>query len=154
MKPRVMVSLCLLGARCRYDGRDNAVEGMEELFERCEIVPVCPEQLGGLSTPRTPSERLDDRVITRDGADVTDAFCRGAEEAVRLANRFGVRYALLKARSPSCGSGMIYDGSFTGCLVPGDGVTAQALRRMGITLYDEGKLDSLLNALRGRTHHG
>ena len=147
METVVLVSLCLLGTSCRYDGGGNAAPGIGRLMGRCRLVPVCPEQLGGLSTPRTPAERRSDRVVTRDGGDVTAAFERGADEACRLARFFGARYALLKARSPSCGTGVIYDGSFTGIRVPGDGVTAERLRAMGLQLYDETQIDALIQAL-------
>ena len=146
VKPRVLVSLCLLGAACRYDGRGNGVD-LSELMARCELIPVCPEQLGGLPTPRTPAERRGDRVLTRDGRDVTGAFARGAEQAALLAGRYGIRAALLKARSPSCGSGRIYDGTFTGTLVPGAGVTARVLMDMGIRVFDEERIDELIQAL-------
>ena len=149
-KPRVLVSACLLGVNCRYDGKGNPCPGLDELMDLAELVPVCPEQLGGLPTPRTPAERRGGRVIARDGADVTEAFRRGAEQACRLAERFGAEYALLKSRSPSCGSGRIYDGSFTGRLVPGDGVTAKALWSMGVQVYGEADVAALADALAER----
>ena len=146
-KPRVLVSLCLLGVSCRYDGRPNGCEGLDALMERAELIPVCPEQLGGLPTPRVPAERRGDGVFSRDGRDVTAAFQRGAAAAGRLADRFGVRYALLKARSPSCGSGEIYDGTFTGARVPGDGVTAEALKARGIAVFTEQTVHELIEKL-------
>lgn len=146
MKPRVLVSACLLGVGCRYDGKSKGVQ-LDALMARCELIPICPEQLGGLPTPRTPSERRDGRVFARDGWEVTAEFRRGAGEAARLAARFGAGYALLKARSPSCGTGEIYDGSFTGTLIPGNGVTAEALSALGIKLFNEGRIDELLKAL-------
>ena len=97
---------------------------------------MCPEAAGGLPTPRVPSERRGGRVVTRDGRDVTAAFRRGAEIAGKLAERTGARLALLKSGSPSCGSGMIYDGSFTGTLTPGDGVTAEYLKNKNLTIFD------------------
>lgn len=153
MRPAVLVSLCLLGAACRYDGRDNAV-GLNGLTDRCEMIPVCPEQLGGLPTPRMPCERREDRVIARDGRDVTAAFRRGAEQAARLADRFGVRYALLKARSPSCGVWEIYDGTFNGTVIPGMGVTAQTLMDRGIAVFDEHHIDDLIGALDAERMNG
>ena len=137
-RPRVLVSACLLGVACRYDGRGQAIPRLNELLAACEVIPVCPEQLGGLPTPRTPSERVGEKVLARDGTDVTCAFARGAAEALRLAQLTGARLALLKARSPSCGSGEIYDGSFTGRTVPGNGVAAQALVDAGIEIFNEG----------------
>lgn len=148
MKARVLVSMCLMGIACRYDGRDNAV-GLDELMARCELIPVCPEQLGGLNTPRPSAERRDVGVFTRDGAEVTAEFRRGAEQAALLARRYGARYALLKARSPSCGVREIYDGSFAGALIPGMGMTAEALRDAGLKLYDEYQIDDLLKELDG-----
>ena len=143
-KPRVLVSLCLFGIECRYDGRGNACEGLNKLVERCEIVPVCPEQLGGLPTPRTPAERRDGRVVTKDGRDVTEAFKRGADQVCRLAEALQIRWALLKARSPSCGTGKVYDGTFAGRLIPGMGVTAEALRARGVRVYSEDGIDEML----------
>lgn len=139
----ILVSACLLGVACRYDGRDNAVPEVIALSERFELIPVCPEQLGGLSTPREPSERRGEGVFTRLGADVTDAFERGAHEACRLAARFGAQAAILKARSPSCGAGQIYDGTFSGKLVEGSGVTAQALSDMGVVVLTEQQIERL-----------
>ena len=104
---------------------------------RYQLIPVCPEQLGGLSTPRPPAERRDDRVKTKNGLDVTDAYVRGAVEALRLAQALGCKKALLKQRSPSCGSGQIYDGTFTGTLTEGDGVFAEMLRKRGIQIITE-----------------
>ena len=147
MRPRVLVSACLLGVHCRYDGGGAAIPELTELMERCELIPVCPEQLGGLPTPRTPSERLGERILARDGADVTVAFLRGASEACALAERFGARLALLKERSPSCGCGAIYDGSFSGRLAPGDGATAEALRARGVEVFGESCARELIKRL-------
>ena len=135
MTPRVLVSACLLGAACRYDGKCAEVEAIRR--EACARgwIPVCPEQLGGLCTPRTPAERQENRVCTRDGGDVTEAYRRGAEEALRLAHLYGAKYAVLKERSPSCGSGTIYDGTFSGAKIPGDGVTAQRLKAAGVDTF-------------------
>ena len=139
--------MCLLGVNCRYDGGGKAIPELEELMELAELIPVCPETLGGLPTPRTPSERKDGRVVSRDGRDVTEAFRRGAGEALKLAELFGVNCALLKERSPSCGSGMIYDGSFSGGLIPGDGVTAELLKANGIAIFGESRIQELIDML-------
>ncbi len=141
----ILVSACLLGVNCRYNGGGELAPGILELMERCHLVPVCPEIMGGLATPRTPAERRDGRVVTRDGQDVTGAYARGAEEAVRLTKLYRCRCALLKERSPSCGSGRIYDGTFTRKLIPGDGVTAARLREEGVTVYGESAIRQLLN---------
>lgn len=141
----ILVSACLLGVNCRYNGKGELAPGIRELMERCHPVPVCPEIMGGLPTPRTPAERSGGRVITRDGDDVTDAYERGAEEAVRLAKLYGCRYAVLKERSPSCGSGTIYDGTFTGTRIPGDGVTAARLAQEGVAVYGESSIGQLIS---------
>lgn len=147
MKETVMVSQCLLGARCRYDGACAANEAVcREAVERGWI-PVCPEILGGLTTPRPPAECRDGRVVCRDGRDVTDAFVRGAEEALRLAKLYGAKYALLKERSPSCGAKVIYDGTFSGTKVPGSGVTASLFQQSGIEVFGESALGELLDKL-------
>ena len=134
----LLISACLVGYNCKYNGGNNALppEVLSALRERYRLIPVCPEAAGGLPTPRVPSERRGGSVVTRDGRDVTAAFRRGAEIAGKLAERTGARLALLKSGSPSCGSGMIYDGSFTGTLMPGDGVTAEYLKNKNLTIFD------------------
>ena len=143
-KMRILISACLLGCRCRYDGASKPLDRLEELAARHELVPVCPEQLGGLATPRPPAERQGDRVVTRSGGDVTAQYRRGAEEALRLCLLLDCEAALMKERSPSCGCGTVYDGTFTGTLAAGDGVTAELLRDRGIPVYGESRLDELL----------
>lgn len=137
---RILISACLLGTCCRYDGGGNRQEWAEELGRRYELVPVCPEQLGGLATPRPPAERLGDRVVTNAGGDVTDAYEKGAAEALALAKLLNCQAAVLKERSPSCGRGAIYDGTFSHTQVPGDGVTAQRLLEAGIPVYGESQV--------------
>ena len=141
---KILISACLLGARCRYDGASREHPEVLKLAERHTLAPVCPEQLGGLPTPRTPSERQGDAVCTREGTDVTEAYRRGAEEALRLCRMLGCEAAVLKERSPSCGCGEIYDGTFTGTLTAGDGVTAELLKSCGIPVYGESQIDDLL----------
>ena len=140
---RILISACLLGARCRYDGASKPQPWVAALAERHTLVPVCPEQLGGLPTPRPPAERRGDRVLTRNGGDVTAQYRRGAEEALHLCRLLGCEAALLKERSPSCGIGMVYDGTFTGALTAGDGVTAELLRAQGIPVYGESRAAEL-----------
>ena len=140
---RILISACLLGCRCRYDGASKPLARAAELAERHTLVPVCPEQLGGLATPRPPAERQGDRVVTREGADVTAQYRRGAEEPLRLCRLFDCQAAVLKERSPSCGCGAVYDDTFTGTLTAGDGVTAELLRAAGIPVYGESRLDEL-----------
>ena len=142
---RLLISACLLGCRCRYDGASKPQPWIAALAERHELVPVCPEQMGGLATPRLPAERQGDRVVTKEGADVTAQYRRGAEEALRLCRLFHCQAALLKERSPSCGCGSVYDGTFTGALTAGDGVTAELLRAEGVPVYGESRAEELLN---------
>lgn len=146
MKEKLLVSACLTGARCKYDGGSNALaaEMLAALRERYELIPVCPETAGGLPVPRVPGERRGGRVVTREGKDVTAAYDKGARIALRLAGHFGCRRALLKQRSPSCGAGEIYDGSFSHTRVPGDGVAAELLREAGLELYGESRVAELL----------
>ena len=141
---KLLISACLLGTCCRYDGASKAHPLAAALAKRYSLVPVCPEQLGGLPTPRNPSERRGDRVVMNDGRDVTAEYRRGAEEALRLARLYGCTAAVLKEKSPSCGCGRIYDGTFTGTLTDGDGVTAALLKENGIKVYGEKEIDELL----------
>ena len=144
----ILVSACLLGCACRYDGGSKPCAAVRALAARHTLIPVCPEIYGGLPTPRTPCEIVGDRVLSKDGADRTDAYRRGASEVLRLAGALGCRAALLKARSPACGSGEIYDGSFSGTLTAGDGVAAAALSAAGIAVFGEDRLPDLENWLK------
>lgn len=140
----ILISACLLGVACRYDGKEGRAIDLSALSEKYHFIPVCPEIYGGLETPRTPSERVGDRVIMQDGRDVTENYIRGAEATLKLAKKFNCRIAILKERSPSCGSGYIYDGSFSKKLVTGDGVTAELLKKNGIKVVGEGEIEGLL----------
>ena len=139
----ILVSACLLGCSCRYDGTAKADPRVLALMERHTLIPVCPEQLGGLPTPRLPSERREGGVFDRGGKNVTPQYRQGAEEVLRLARLYGCTHAVLKERSPSCGSGQIYDGSFSHVLVPGSGVAAELLAQNGITVLGESQADIL-----------
>lgn len=141
---KLLVSACLLGLPCRYDGASKGHPLLPDLLERHTLVPVCPEQLGGLPTPRPPAERRGDRVVTQCGTDVTVQYRRGAQEALTLCRMFHCDAALLKERSPSCGLGEIYDGSFSQHLVPGNGVTAALLRENGVLVLGESQIEELL----------
>lgn len=134
MKEKLLISACLLGENCKYNGGNNYTPEVEALRERYELVPVCPEQLGGLPTPRTPAERVGDRVVNREGADVTDAFRQGAEKTLEIARASGITKAVFQVRSPSCGSGTVYDGTFSGTLTAGQGVTAELLEKNGVNI--------------------
>ena len=135
----LLISACLLGVECKYSGASNALpeETIEKLRTRYRLIPVCPETAGGLPTPRDPSERLGERVVSCRGADVTAQFKKGAEAALTLARRYGCTTALMKEHSPSCGSGLIYDGSFSGKLVKGDGCAAELLKAAGVSVVGE-----------------
>lgn len=141
---RILISGCLLGICCRYDGASKPHPLAEELSKKHELVPVCPEQLGGLATPRPPAERQGAQIIAKTGVDVTTQYRRGAEESLKICRLLGCEAAVLKERSPSCGSGEIYDGTFTGTLVTGNGVTAELFLENGIPVYGESQLDELL----------
>lgn len=136
----ILISACLLGVSCRYDGAQRENAAAICLAEKYHLIPFCPEQAGGLATPRSPAELCGGIVMTRDGADVTDAYRRGAEEALRLAELFHCAVAVLKERSPSCGSGEIHDGTFSGGLTTGDGMTAALLKAHGIRVLGESEI--------------
>lgn len=142
----LLISACLLGSNCKYSGGNNALPAaaLARLKARYRLIPVCPETAGGLPIPRQPSERIGERVISKIGHDVTAEFEKGADVAIALARRYGCRKALLKANSPSCGSGRIYDGTFTGTLIDGDGAAAEKLRALGVAVYSEKELDKLI----------
>ena len=128
----MIVSACLAGYPCRYDGKAKPCAQVIELVRAGKAIPVCPEQLGGLPTPRSAAEIRAGRVVDDEGADRTEAFRRGAQAVLALAQTYGATQALLQNRSPSCGSGWIYDGTFSKRLIPGDGVTARLLSENGI----------------------
>lgn len=138
--------MCLLGEPCRYDGKSVPLDGtiIEKLKEKYTLVTVCPEQEGGLPTPRIPAERQGKNVVRRDDVDVTAEYRKGAEVALSLCRRFGISIALMKAKSPSCGAGRIYDGTFSGTLTDGDGVTVSLLSGNGIKIFTENDINSLL----------
>ncbi|MGI6031179.1 MAG: DUF523 domain-containing protein [Eubacteriales bacterium] len=130
-------SACLCGLPCRYDGRTNPHPELEKWYREGKVLAICPEQLGGLSTPRTPCEITDGRVLDRNGRDRTAEYSLGAQRAWELCRKWNVKQVVLKSKSPSCGCGQVYDGSFTGRLVPGWGVAAALLRDKGLRVQDE-----------------
>ena len=138
----ILVSACLLGVKCRYDGRDNYCDVLDRLKERHHLIPICPESYGGLPIPREPSEIRGGRVISRSGEDVTSQFRRGAEALMRLAEYFDCDLAVLKERSPSCGSDRIYDGSFSKKLTDGDGIFAGMVKSKNIPVIGESEISS------------
>lgn len=141
---KLLISACLLGVSCRYDGKSKPMENIEKLMEKYELIPVCAEIFGGLPTPRVPAEICGEKVITSDGRDVTGEYEKGAAEVLRLGKLFGAKKALLKERSPSCGSGIIHNGKFNGGLVPGFGKTAKLLIAEGFEVFGESQTDKLI----------
>lgn len=134
---RILVSACLLGIACRYDGKSKSNKNVLSLLDKYELVPICPEILGGLSTPRAPSEIKGEKVINKLGEDVTDNYKKGAEESLKIATIYNSRKAILKSKSPSCGCGKIYDGSFSKNLIDGDGITTKLFKENNIKVITE-----------------
>ena len=134
---KILVSACLVGINCRYNGGSNEDKDLISALYKSDIVPVCPEQLGGLTTPRKPIEIRDGRAVNEFNEDFTEAFEKGAEETLKIAMLTGCNTAVLKARSPSCGVGKIYNGNFEKKLINGNGVTTQLLIKNNIKVYNE-----------------
>lgn len=153
----ILVSSCLCGEKCKYNGEDNLNVDVIAYLERKEVIHVCPEVFGGLSTPRTPAEIVggsardvlkgNAKVMTKEGEDVTMAFIRGANKVLQLAKQFNVKQAILKAKSPSCGKGEVYDGSFNQNLIAGNGITAELLLKEGIEVITEVELSKQVKTL-------
>ena len=138
MKEKILISACLLGVNCKYDGTNNYKEELiTNLKEKYDLIPICPEIMGGLTTPRNPSERKKNKVITNEGIDVTRQYQKGAEETLYIANKLNVKKAILKSKSPSCGKNLIYDGTFTMNLIEGNGVTTDLLEKNNISVFTE-----------------
>jgi len=141
-----LVSSCLAGVNCRYDGSNSENKYIAKLVKEGKAIAVCPEQLAGLSTPRLCCEIIIDensnkRVISKDGKDLTDNFINGAEKTLGIIKAAGISKAILQSRSPSCGCGLIYDGTFSGKLIEGNGLVAELLMKNGIEVYTENDLD-------------
>ena len=141
---KILISACLVGDKVKYDGHSNYNVKIKLLLEKYELVPFCPEVEGGLPTPRKPSERVKDRVKMENGKDVTKNYEKGAELALNICLYLGIKIAILKENSPSCGSHKIYDGTFSHHLIDGQGVTAELLKRKGIKVISEDEIDTLL----------
>lgn len=137
---KILVSACLYGNACRYKGDDCFNEKLAELGKDNVLIPVCPEQLGGLPTPRYPAERVGDKIISSVGKDVTEEYSRGADFAVQIAKANSVDYCVMKANSPSCGKGVIYDGSFSGAKKVGNGLTVERLLKEGFIVLTEDEI--------------
>ena len=133
---KIMVSACLIGENCKYDGGNNKSEKLLSFLRGHEVIPVCPEVLGGLPTPRVPSEIVGGEVVDRNGVPHSESFRRGAEKALEIARREKPDLVVLQSRSPSCGVNQIYDGTFSGKLIPGRGVFAKLLSENGFRTKD------------------
>ena len=144
MKQKILISACLIGENVKYDGGNNAlhVKILEQWKEEGVLIPLCPEVLGGLSVPRSPCEVIEgtSTVICKSGEDVSEAFAKGALESLRIAQEAGVCMAILKARSPSCGKDMIYDGTFSSQKVNDSGITCKLFQQSGILVFSEEEL--------------
>ena len=137
---RYLISACLCGYPCRYDGQSRPKAALVQLVKEGLALPFCPETAGGLPTPRTPCERKGQLIMDQNGCDRTASYQAGAQQALALAQKHRLTAAILKERSPSCGSRQIYDGTFTGTLIDGMGLTAQLLAENGLALYSEENL--------------
>ena len=137
---KILISKCLLGCNCRYDGKNCLNEKVVALQKDNEVFAICPEVEGGLPTPRQPGERVNDKVMAKNGADVTNEYMKGAQIALDIAKRENIDLAVLKSKSPSCGTGLIYDGTFTGGKIPGNGVTSELLQKNGFKVITEEEL--------------
>lgn len=133
---KIAVSACLLGANTKYNGGNNYSSKLEKILKGHEVISLCPEVMGGLPTPRDPAEIVDGKVLTKAGRSVDEEFRIGAEKAFELVKKSGVKLVILQARSPSCGVGQIYDGSFSGRLVDGDGIFVRLLKKEGIRVIN------------------
>lgn len=133
----IAVSACLCGFPCRYDGKSKPDEKIKALYESGKALPVCPEKLGGLTTPRTPCEIIGGKIISSDGEDRTKEYLLGSRKVLELCQKHGIKKAILKQNSPSCGSSHVYDGTFSGTLIPGEGCTTALLRKNGIEVIGE-----------------
>ena len=145
MREKLLISACLAGINCKFNGENNLLdkEILDEISKKYHLLFVCPEVFGGLGTPREPAEMKDGLVVTKTAKDVSENFKFGAEICLKIAKLNGCKKAILKARSPSCGSGQIYDGSFSKKLIFGDGVAAKLLKENGILVFSEDEIGQL-----------
>ena len=141
----IIVSACLLGDKCRYDGKANYNEKVKFLREHFNIVPVCPEVLGGMSIPRIPSEIKNNSVVNKNGKDVTRYFQKGADSVVNVVKYLNIKKAVLVDHSPSCGVYKIYNGNFNNTLINGEGFTTRELKRLGVKCYTIDEVENMLD---------
>ena len=140
---KILVSACLLGVPCRYDAKSKPDERVIALSKKHELIPVCAEVLGGLETPRIPAEIVGDKVLRRDGVDVTREYHSGSQCVLDIAIQNSCKIAILKSKSPSCGKGKIYDGTYTKTLKDGNGICADLLVKNNITVLTEREIDKI-----------
>lgn len=140
---KYIVSACLMGDNCKYNGGNNYNEDVINFLKDKEYIKVCPEVFGGLKTPRVPSEIVFDKVINQKGLDVTNEYLKGAYKTLQIIKDNNIKCAILKSRSPSCGTNQIYDGTFSKTLKSGDGITAKLLKENGISVFSELELEKI-----------
>lgn len=143
-KPKLLISRCLCGENTKYNGGNNLIQQLDIIKNNFELIYICPEEMGGLTTPRNPSEIKNQKVLSSTGKDVTKEFISGAQQALSLAEQHQVQYALLKESSPSCGVHKIYDGTFSGRKIAGNGMTTQLLKKNGILVFSEKEIEELI----------
>lgn len=146
----ILVSACLLGENCKWNGRNNAREHIIKLKEKYNLVPFCAEVLGGLPTPRIPAEIRGNKVINQIELEVSKYFTRGAQRTLEIAINNNCKYAILKDHSPSCGVNKVYDGTFSKTLIDGQGITAKLLKKNKILIFGDDEIDKLLEVLGGK----
>lgn len=144
----IIVSACLLGENCRYDGKSNYNELVKKLREQYDIVPICPETFGGLKTPRDPGEIKNDKVISNKGRDVTRNFEKGKDDVINVVKYFHIKKAVLVDKSPSCGVHQIHNGRFDGGLINGEGIVTRALKKLGVECYTIDEIYSILKEVK------
>lgn len=142
---KILISACLLGFNYKYNGGNNYTKEIEKIKEEFVLIPVCPELFGGLPTPRDPSERLNDKIISCNGLDVTKEYLKGANHALQDALNEGIRFAITKEKSPACGVHKIYDGTHSKTLIDGSGVLVELLKQNNIKVFNENEIDEFLN---------
>jgi uncharacterized protein YbbK (DUF523 family) len=147
MKEKLLISACLCGKNTKYNGGNNLISNLGKIEENFELFLVCPESDGGLTTPRNPSEQQGEKVVSNKGVDVTTEFNLGAKIALDVALKNNIKYALLKESSPSCGTNLIYDGTFSGKKINGMGVAAKLLKENGILVFSENETKKLLKII-------
>lgn len=146
----VLISRCLLGINCRYDGKNNKIKNLREKFPEINFIDVCPEVDSGMKTPRKPCEIKNSKVINIDGEDFTKEFEKGSQIALELCKKYKIKTALLKAKSPSCGKDYIYDGNFDKNLINGDGITCQVLKKNGIIIFSEKEIEDFCSYISAK----